>query len=185
MSSMLVDFDRFKNDPYITFFSPVNDENLTKLFDYYVNSLTFSHENKIYSCYNLIVGLDQDIVGKVKSHLDSLKPSKSVLCEISKSDSIIIVRMAHIDEDEQNKRHNHSLVAPMTLNQVLEFVKAQWCGSYLEGFEEITTEYAYRTIEGIKQQYEKLKVGVPQHIVYMNYNDSNEIKVFSLKLFKE
>lgn len=171
------------NDPYNALLSQVNDEKLIELFDYYVNSPAFSYQNKAYSCYNHLIALDQDIVSEVKSYLDSLKPSKSVLYQITKSNSSIAVRMAHIDEDEQNTRHNHSLVAPMTLNQVLEFVKAQWNGEYLEGF--ANTNCIYRTVEGIKQQYEKLKSGVPQMIFYMNYVEPNTLKLFSLKMFKE
>lgn len=168
------------NDPYNALLSQVNDEKLIELFDYYVNSPVFSYQNKTYSCYNHFIALDQDVVSEIKSYLDGLKPSKSVLYQITKSDSSIAVRMAHIDED---KLHNHSLVAPMTLNQVLEFVKAQWNGEYLEGF--ANTNCIYRTVEGIKQQYEKLKVGVPQMIFYMNYVEPNTLKIFSLKMFKE
>lgn len=108
--------------------------------------------------------------------------------DIQQIDCLIAHHQAVIEDlqqqrDEQNKRHNHSLVAQMTLNQVLEFVKAQWNGEYLKGF--ANTNCIYRTVEGIKQQYEKLKVGVPQMIFYMKYVEPNTLKVFSLKMLKE
>lgn len=95
---MLVDFDRFQNSDLngnVAF--PVIDKEFLQLFDYWVNIPKFRYGNAEYSCYTRLVKLGDNAVNEIKRYLESLKPRKSVLYQLLKNETHMIVRMAHVE----------------------------------------------------------------------------------------
>ena len=204
MTHSLVNFDKFQfqnSDPNDPFSSPVIDKEFLQLFDYLVNIPKFRYGNAEYSCYTRLVKFGDNAVNEIKRYLESLKPRKSILYQLLKNETHMILRMAHvepmtesaIENSRINILHTPTTYHPfykafcdsndvlMTLEQALRHVKSEWNGEI--AFPNIMYD-EYCTIDGIKQQYNKSKSGII-HLYYMKGVEQNKIQLFSIHVIKE